>query len=179
MTKKTWHFQLEDGFHTVELDYGYFSGKRQIRVDGEVALQTGPHPFTSFSVDRVNVGRHSATVVIRANFSGFNYIYDIALDDEPTLEGGQYVRPMLPAPLWAWLFVLGCVIIGIWASTIVHNQLVAHLIAVAAAVQCFVYLMDRSAPVEDRIRKCAIVTLACVGLLSVLVFAYLLGWRFG
>lgn len=34
MARKVWTFELEDGSHSVELEHGYFSGERKIRVDG-------------------------------------------------------------------------------------------------------------------------------------------------
>jgi hypothetical protein len=40
MTPKTWQFELEDGKHKVELDHGFFSGKRIIRVDSNTILES-------------------------------------------------------------------------------------------------------------------------------------------
>lgn len=36
-----WQLKFEDGNHTGELEHGYFSGKRSIRVDGNTILDTG------------------------------------------------------------------------------------------------------------------------------------------
>ena len=125
------------------------------------------------------MGKHTAIVVIHPNLRANNYIYDIALDDGPTLEGGQYVRPTLSAPIWTWLFVPACIIISIWAGVLAHERLFSKILAGWTATQCFWYLIDRSAPPDERIRKCAFVTLACLGVSAVLVFAHLLGWQFG
>ncbi len=41
MGKKVWEFNLEDGKHTVALEYGDWSGRRRISVDGVSVIRTG------------------------------------------------------------------------------------------------------------------------------------------
>ena len=49
MAKKVWTFELEDGSHTVELEYGCFSGKRTIRLDGKMVKQGATKLFDTGS----------------------------------------------------------------------------------------------------------------------------------
>ena len=40
MPKKSWMIQLEDGTHTVDLNTRWASGKRIIRVDGQIVFES-------------------------------------------------------------------------------------------------------------------------------------------
>lgn len=107
MTEKTWHFELEDGQHVVELDHGYFSGKRKIRLDGAVILESAETQhlvFDTGSVHEFHTGSHPCAVIIRTN--GITFSYDLAVDGR-SITTGQPLDALPPRPAWLWLLVIG------------------------------------------------------------------------
>ena len=87
MAEKTWTFDLEDGSHTVELEHGTISGKRVIRVDGEV-VEESTQLIDMGSIHPFEINAHRGSVVIRTN--GITFSYDAVLDGR-SLETGKPV----------------------------------------------------------------------------------------
>ncbi len=71
MAKKTWTFELEDGHHVVELEHGYWFGKRIIRVDGK-QLELSRKLFDTGTEHRFEVNKHKCILRIRSGLLGFN-----------------------------------------------------------------------------------------------------------
>ena len=93
MAHKVWTFQMEDGIHTVEMDHGYYSGKKTIAVDGRVAWQDtgssnalrnakGTYPF--------QFNGHSCAINITTN--GISYFYELVVEGQK-VEPGQQLNP--------------------------------------------------------------------------------------
>lgn len=141
-------------------------------------FERGANPLRWFSTASVPVGKHAATIVIRPNLGGFNYIYDLALDAGPTLVGNEYIKPTLPTPFWAWLFVPLNASIGIWVALVAPDShiphIIPHIIAVHGAVRCYYYLIDKMMSPDVRVSKCAFMTLVSVALAVLLVLIFLL-----
>jgi hypothetical protein len=72
MTKKTWELDFDGRKHLIELDHGTMSGKREIRVDGQLKeksrklIDTGSEHL--FVIDG-----HACIVHIKTNGVTFNY----------------------------------------------------------------------------------------------------------
>lgn len=64
MATKVWTFNLSDGQHTVELDHGQWSGKRLIKVDGELVEESQKF-FDTGSEHRFDISGHSYILRIR------------------------------------------------------------------------------------------------------------------
>ncbi len=126
MTTKVWTFDLEDGKHTVELEHGYFSGKRVICVEGR-PLEKSQKLFDTGSDHQLRIGSHTVTVHIGTN--GVSYNYDLILDGR-SLKTGAEVGPRVPIPAWAWIFIAGCALItGVaWAIFVIFLIVIGRLV---------------------------------------------------
>ncbi|MBC6430115.1 hypothetical protein FM036_04365 [Nostoc sp. HG1] len=69
METKVWTFNLSDGQHTVELDHGYWSGKRIIKVDGQL-VEESQKLFDTGSEHRFDVNGNSCVLRIRPGTLG-------------------------------------------------------------------------------------------------------------
>ena len=107
MAKKIWRFELGDGEHTVELEHGYWSGKRVIRVDGE-RLERTRRLVDSGSQHAFEIDGHPCAVHIRTN--GITFTYDLVVGGR-SVETGEPVTPSPPIPRWAWAFAVACGVI--------------------------------------------------------------------
>jgi hypothetical protein len=82
MAQKSWIIELEDGVHTVELNHGYFTGKRSIRVDDEAIIL---HPdekqklFDTGSTHSFKVSGHTCKIAIYS--FGLNFRYELIVDN--------------------------------------------------------------------------------------------------
>jgi hypothetical protein len=111
MAKKSWQVTLEEGRHDVELDHGFFSGKRVIRMDGNVVFESHTLKdlvFDTGGVCSFNIGRHPCAVIIRTN--GLWSSFDLAVDGR-SVESGRPLKEILPVPGWVWLVVYGVLFI--------------------------------------------------------------------
>ena len=119
MTKKTWQFELDDGKHTVELDHGVFSGKRNIRVDGQTILDSSEPQhlvFDTGGIHEFNINSHPCAVIIRTN--GVTFSYDLAADSH-SITTGQPIDAMRPLPAWVWVLIVGALSLCICIAAIV------------------------------------------------------------
>jgi len=106
MTKKTWQIKLEDGQHIIELDHGFFSGKRNIRVDGKTILDSSEFKhlvFDTGGVHEFNINSHPCAVVIRTN--GITFNYDFAVDGH-SIASGKPIDSIKPLPAWIWVLIV-------------------------------------------------------------------------
>lgn len=107
MAQKTWRVELEDGKHEVELDHGFFSGKRKLRVDGNTILDTSEIQqllFDTGGIHEFNINSHPCAVIIRTN--GITFNYDLAVDGH-SITTGQPINSNKPLPSWVWLLIVG------------------------------------------------------------------------
>lgn len=86
MGKRTWVFELEDGRHIVELEHGYWSGKRIIRVDGKL-LEVSQKLLDTGSEHYFELNGHSC--LLRIRISGFTPEYDLFLDGRLVAGAGE------------------------------------------------------------------------------------------
>ncbi len=84
MAKKIWNVNIEGINHTVELDHGYFSGKREITVDGK-QLEKSVKVVDSGSDHVFKLDGHTCAIHIRTN--GFTYNYDFSIDGKSVQTG--------------------------------------------------------------------------------------------
>ncbi len=112
MTQRVWTIDLDGGSHAVEFDHRFFSGKRTIRVDRQIATEA--RPALSMLGDDLpfQIGAHSGVVHTRSNLLSVSY--DLSIDGR-SVETGQPIAPIVPMPKWAWLFVLACIAIPVVA----------------------------------------------------------------
>jgi hypothetical protein len=108
MPKKSWTVQLEDGTHTVELDKRWASGKRIIRVDGQIVSESKVVWMDTGSDDEFWIGGHDCVIHRRTN--GFTGSYDLSIDGH-SVHTGQPVAKLRAMPKWAWIFIVACGII--------------------------------------------------------------------
>ena len=81
MANKTWIFELEDGRHVVEIEHGYWSGKRIIKVDGKQVEVSGKIIDTG-SEHRFEISGHKCILRIRPGTLGglFGFEFELFLD---------------------------------------------------------------------------------------------------
>jgi len=97
MAYKKWEIELEGQKHRIELEHGYVSGRREVRVDGQVLSELnmksnlldfgGTLPF--------KIGSHEYAVLIRTKYLGLAYDYDLVVEGK-SLKTGK--TQDLPAP---------------------------------------------------------------------------------
>jgi hypothetical protein len=124
MTKKTWQFELEDGKHQVELEHGFFSGKRNIQLDGKAIFESSEFQnlvFDTGGVHEFNVNSHPCAVIIRTN--GLTFYYDFAVDGR-SITTGKSIDSIKPLPAWVWLLIVGGISIGLCIAAIVGLWLI-------------------------------------------------------
>jgi hypothetical protein len=110
MPKKSWTVQLEDGMHTVELDKRWASGKRVIRVDGQIVFESKLAWMNTGNDDEFRVGLHECVLHSRTNV--FTGSYDLSIDGRSVVTG-QPMTKLQPMPKWVWIFIVACGIIPI------------------------------------------------------------------
>jgi hypothetical protein len=154
MTQRIWTFQLEDGSsHTVQLEHGYFSGKREIYLDNEFILEDKKMIDTG-SAHSFQINGHICTVHIRT--TGFSFKYDCTIDNR-SVETGQEVLPPLPLPGWAWIFIIACGIIPI----LTLGGAIPAVIGVGGAFFCASVAKDSSKETGTRVAICSGITILC------------------
>lgn len=164
MARKDWSFELEDGKHTVELDHGYFSGKRKIWSDGKLIIEETKS--ADLGSDHVfKIGSHTAMVTIRN--TSITPKYDLAIDGR-SVTTGEPVEPLGPFPLWTWLFVAGSIIppfalifsdaLGVCDSSVIGG------VGGGAVAMCLILARGSSKTLGLRIAICAILTAAMWGI---------------
>jgi Fas apoptotic inhibitory molecule (FAIM1) len=156
MTKKCWTIQMEDGFHTVELEHHVW--KRVIRVDGEIVAQ-GQKVFEFGTQYPLHVGGQPAAVLI--GYNGFTYSYDLVVDGRSlktgrtlAMKGGKYSTPM---PSWTWGFVGACVLIPLMSM----GGALPVLIGGGGAAACAAIARQEERATGTRVASCVGVTLLC------------------
>lgn len=83
MTKTSWTVELEGRRRVVELDHGTISGKREIRVDGEL-VEKSRRLFDSGSSHTFQLDGHMITARIKSN--GLRFRYDLLVDGMPLVD---------------------------------------------------------------------------------------------
>ena len=76
MATRVWKVDLGDGVHTIELEHGYFSGKRSIRVDNkQIRLPRNERRkrYDTGSTHSFAVSDHECMIIIRSTFLNFEY----------------------------------------------------------------------------------------------------------
>lgn len=105
MAKKLWQIELEDSKYEIELEHGYFSGKRKISVDGKVVFNSAnllDLLSDTGGVHKFDINSHSCAVIIRTN--GFTFNYDLAVDGK-SITTGQPLDSIMPVPRWVWWLI--------------------------------------------------------------------------
>jgi hypothetical protein len=104
LADKLWQFDLEDGSHTVRLVHGYFSGHRDIFVDGKLHEQTRYLRnllFDSGSRHEFEVSGHRCVVCIIVGlrtlgfFKYHFFVDDCSIDEHRAL---AWQQPPIPEP---------------------------------------------------------------------------------
>jgi len=110
MPTRSWTVQLEDGTHTVELDKRWASGKRIVRVDGQIVLESERVWMDTGSDDEFQLGSHDCVVHRRTN--GLTGSYDLSIDGR-SVQTGKSVAKLHDMPKWMWIFIVACGIIPV------------------------------------------------------------------
>lgn len=79
MAKKVWIIELDDEKHKIELEHGYFLGKRMIYLDGKLIEYRGYSLADSGSKNYFNINSHQLIVLITCGFK-FSYSFDLIID---------------------------------------------------------------------------------------------------
>ena len=77
MPKREWSFELADGRHTVELDYGYWSGKREIYIDG-LPYESSRNIWDTGSVHHFKIS--DVPCILHIKISGYKVSYRLYVD---------------------------------------------------------------------------------------------------
>ena len=170
MAKKVWTFQLEDGTHRVELEHGYWSGKRRVRIDGLPREETATvvHALRDRGSDHTfELNGHTVTVCVRTN--GLTFSYDLVLDGT-SVRTGRPGATLDATPTWIWVFVVACGIIPV----LTRGGAVPTVIGLGGAAGCRKIARGAS-NAGVRVGLCVVVTVACwllVGALIVATYRY-------
>lgn len=85
MGMEIWRVVLDDRVYTIELKHGFWSGRRRIKVNGNlVHLGTGGvKVWLAGSRDVIRIGEHTCEVLVVLNFRTNRYGYALLVDGEP------------------------------------------------------------------------------------------------
>jgi Fas apoptotic inhibitory molecule (FAIM1) len=160
VARRRWEFDLDDGHHVVELEHGYFLGKRTITVDGKRTIQSG-NAFVDHSGEyAIVVGSHQATLQISTD--GFRYNYDLVIDGRSVATGMRAVPPRPPiGPLQQQVFGVallvwtGVLLPFFWTSIVQQRNLgpLALLLALGALAVALLYIGTRRTRVLRRLKQ--------------------------
>ena len=131
MPKKSWAIQLEDGTHTVDLDTRWASGKRIIRVDGQIVFESRSALMNTGGDDDFLIGTHQCILHSRTN--GFTSNYDLSVDGR-SIQTGQPVAKLQSIPRWVWIFVVACAAIPV----VTLGGAIPALLGIGGAAACIV-----------------------------------------
>lgn len=92
MAKKIWKFELDDGAHIVELEHGYWTGKRILRVDNKVVEHTDMF-FDLGSEHAFEISGHRCFIHIIP--PGLSVDYDLVVDGS-SLQVGEQTKRLEP-----------------------------------------------------------------------------------
>jgi hypothetical protein len=167
MTKKVWTVNLEDGKHLVELEHGYFSGKKVIYVDSiNVVLQhESVRSFLDSDSDHpIKIGDHDGILHIRTN--GLNFSFDLSVDGY-SISTGKQVPLSKPLPWWGWFFVGLCVLVPL----ISLGGALPTAIGFGGASICYGISKDVSKGKMTRLLMCVGITALCWALFICIILA--------
>lgn len=166
MGRKRWTIRLEDVPHSVEIDDGYWSGKRTIRVDGEPVVHERKF-FRLWPFDTpFKLAEH--VCAIRTSTNGITYSYDLIVDGRSQTTGA-IAGPMAPLPKWTWLFIIACgALIGV-------GGMLGAIIGVLGAIGCQRIARDRDIGALLRPVLCGMVTALAWGTHAVVSVALISG----
>lgn len=88
MAKRTWMLMLDDERHIIELEHGYFSGKRSIRIDGkqlQLPSFESQQLVDTGSRHAFRLSGHNCMLVILTN--GLTFNYDLEVDGRSITTG--------------------------------------------------------------------------------------------
>jgi hypothetical protein len=154
MTSRSWIVHVEGAEHTVELDHSYFTGKRTIKLDGQIVAR-GSRWLDAFgSDDSFPIAGRVCSVQVRTH--GLTYTYDCSLDGR-SVRDGRMVLPLAPAPKWAWLFIAACIGLPI----VTFGGLVPALFGVAGAIACLAIARNPRRPIVSQITLSIGVVVLC------------------
>ena len=92
MAYRAWKFDLEDKSHIVELEHGYWSGKRLIRIDGQVTEQSAKF-FDTGSTYRFNISDHECIVRVKYDWwKPLSFSFECTIDGIP-VPAAESVNP--------------------------------------------------------------------------------------
>jgi len=90
MVQRVWWIEFEDRWHRVELEHAQWSGRRRIRLDGELVHESQVLFDLGATRHRFRAGAHPLAVTVRSN--GATYRYSLVLDD-PTAGSATELAP--------------------------------------------------------------------------------------
>jgi hypothetical protein len=87
LRRRVWETKIDDQEHVIELSHGYWSGRREIRVDGSIVYQ-GRRLFDVGSGHTFGVHGHECTLRIAYGLLGFRY--GLRIDEQVVLPSQEY-----------------------------------------------------------------------------------------
>ena len=158
MAKKSWRVELEDSVHTVELEHGYWSGKRTISIDGErmnLPQKEASSFFDFGSHHTIHIGQVSAIIHIKTN--GLTFNYDLSIEGRSVETGRTVTVTTAPAPRWAWAFVAACGLIPVLSL----GGAIPLMIGMGGSTGCYAIALNPSRYRSVRLLLCTGITLLC------------------
>ncbi|WNG61381.1 hypothetical protein F0U59_46740 [Archangium gephyra] len=92
MARHVWDVLLRNRMHRIELEHGYFTGRRRLTVDGQTILEQAPGIIDFGSEHPFEVAGVPCEVVITEN--GISFQYHLVVDGAAHPHGGQVPRPI-------------------------------------------------------------------------------------
>lgn len=155
MVQKSWSLHLEDeSSHVVSLEHDQFSGKREIYFDDQLMVEDRKliDAGSSYSFQ---IGAHTCTVHFHPLKAQKNK-YDCTIDNR-SVETGLRTLPYLPLPVWAWFFMIACVVIPLAT----FGGGVSLLVGCAGAYGCARLAKDPSKDFMERFGFCVLYPFMC------------------
>ena len=145
MAYKKWEIQLEGQKHSVELQHGYVTGRREIRVDGKVLPEFNVKTnLIDFGANLpFKIGTHDCAVVIRTKNLGLRYAYDLWVDGKSLSTGKSQDLKSSPSSLEKNFNIMFSSIRTVdQAQAILKSARSLKIFFLVLAVICFVILLS-------------------------------------
>lgn len=123
--KRIWKPEIEGKEHVIELTHGYWSGKREIRVDGNL-VHRGYRPIDWGSQHQFELGRYDCTLRITY---GFGFRYGLRVDNRIVIPSQEHTDcdrvdwVFVPKTLGDYLAQISCRLGGIFCAILAVHVL--------------------------------------------------------
>lgn len=163
MFKKYWGINLENQTHTITLQHNKLTNKKTLLFDGKQVLTTKILDQSSLLCFTM----HDNAFKLFIDEEDLIYSYRLLMNDSSVIEETNQ-SDLSSLPNWAFIFIVGCILIPI----LLPEGQVPQLMGILGAVKCSSLSRKNSRSKKENIKSCSILVLGLWA--GVLIFSFAL-----